>query len=533
MKVARGSIVELGPARRTDLAVQDCSTMQSEDSRHHPPQSRREAGAADGAAASSSNQQQPAPSAAVAAPHGAKVVLQNASDGDVTPNENRCDHKNPGQTSLYFGNWGIRAANPKNPDKHTPKDDVHANNVAQILKSPCHIVTLAEANDATRTDLQSGTAPQSRRETRFQFDQRHQQDDGHYAFRGPDENDVLVAVRRSVASDLLLLQSNCNVSNAKGQTKVMMCEIAFKRDVERIGASLGVAVVHLHYDLAKKGIESPVYKQFWNSLATDLTRNGIRFMSGDFNMALPRVLLELRSRGVLADLCAWYPYWNKMGLEKFNMDSCAIFVIGGNAHAEPKWTEEDIHVFSSPQTASTQLPTFDGPHPGQSWVSYTPKTKSVGELLGPMLQRSFQKPDATTTHRAFLRVKQKELNRYIWELDGVVHGGAHFPLAIYTVGASYRSAESAQKRSSKRNGRSSRAEVSALELATAEGGLLLSPPSYAVAADDMMHEGMMPAAGPTRSAAAVAADDVMQWLESFQYPTLQGCVERYDGNTYA
>ena len=186
-------------------------------------------------------------------------------------------------------------------------------------------------------------------------------------------------------------------------------------------------------------------------------------------MALTRVAPELRSRGVLADLCAWYSYWNSMALEKFHMDSCGIFVIGGNAEVNPTWGEESMRMFKCPKSAPLRLPTFEGPHPGQSWVCYWPKNRSLEQLVGPMLQRNFQKPDiAPNTSRTFLRVKQKELDRAIWELDGNVHKGAHFPLAIWTIGNSYRSAEAAKRRAMKKRGRlraevSAGAEVSALE----------------------------------------------------------------------
>ena len=485
--------------------------MQSEEPRQHTPQSRCEDGAADLAAASSSNQQRPAPSAAVAAPsaavaalHGAKVVLEKASDRDSTLNEIRSDHDNPGQTSMFFGNWGSRSDNPKNRSHR----DVHANIVAQIIKNPCHIVTLAEANDATLTDLVEAREPQSRRETGHNFDCRHEQTEGYYAFRGPDVDDVLVAVRRSVACDLLLLQNMCNITapykdrgkHKLGKTKVLMCEICFKRDVQLIGSSLGVAVVHLHYVIAKMSAGAIVFKQFWDDLAADLIRNNIKFLSGDFNMALTRVVPELRSRGVQADLCAWYPYWNSMGLEKFHMDSCGIFVIGGTAEVNPTWSEESMHIFQCPRSAPDHLPTFDGPHPGQSWVHYHPKLQSLAQLLGPMLQRNFQKPDATNTSRTFLRVKQKDLDRDIWELDGNVHGGAHFPLAIWTVGNSFRSAAGAKRRAMKKKCLL-RAEVSA--------GAEVSAPEPAIAAEAVAFDNAMAPANAVMApdAAAVAATD--------------------------
>ena len=490
---AQGSIGELGSLRSAIVVVQDGSTMQSEDS----------------AASSSSNQKQPAPSAAVAAPsaavaalHGA-IVLEKATDRDFTPNKILCDNPSPGQTSMYFGNWGIRAANPKNEERR----DVHDNNVAQIIKSPCHIVTLAEANDATLTDLKVGREPQSRRETGYNFDKRHEQKEGYYAFRGPDPDDVLVAVRRSVARDLLLLQSDSSFAHPYkdhgkqkvANARVLMCEIWFKQPIQHIGSYLGVAVVHLHYHIAKMSAGAIVYNQFWDRLAADLIRNNIKFLSGDFNMALSRVVPELRSRGVLADLCAWYPYWNNSGLEKFYMDSCGIFVIGGNAEVNPTWSAESMHMFKCPRSAPMHLPTFEGPHPGQSWVCYLPKNQSLEQVVGPMLQRNFQKPDiAANTSRTFLRVKQKELDRAIWELDGNVHKGAHFPLAIWTIGNSYRSANAAKRRAMKRTGRF-RAEVSAgaevaapesttaaeavaVDNATAPANAVMSPDAAAFAA---------------------------------------------------
>ena len=143
-----------------------------------PPQSRRDLGAVSSAAGSAAvvvlpMQQQQAQGTAVAEPRGriilpGKIILETASSRDTSPNVARHDHENEGQTSLYFGNWGIRASSPRNEASR----DAHNNNVAQILRNPCHIVTLAEANALTSDDLQMGHTPQSRRNTGHNFDQR-------------------------------------------------------------------------------------------------------------------------------------------------------------------------------------------------------------------------------------------------------------------------------------------------------------------------------------------------------------------------
>ena len=185
-----------------------------------------------------------------------------------------------------------------------------------------------------------------------------------------------------------------------------MCEIEFKQPVQCIGKTLGVAAVHLHHAIAKMGDESAVCKRIWDNLAADLRRNNIRFMSGDFNMALTKVVPELRSRGIAADLCAWYPYFasNAAADQKLHLDSCAIFVIGGNAAVQMPWDESHMHTFAS-QDASTGLPIYHGPHPGQSWKSYRPLNLKIPDLLGPLLQRAPIAPVAANQTRTYLRVK--------------------------------------------------------------------------------------------------------------------------------
>ena len=216
-------------------------------------------------------QSQEAPSAAVAASPGAtdapnKIVIERASGQDTMFNTPNHDSVTEGQTSMYFGNWGTRATNPKQAQQ------VHANNIAQIIKSPCHIIMLAEANELTLADLKEARVPQSRRHTGFpNFDGRCEQQDGYYAFRGKDENDVLIAVRRSVASDLALLEHNCTLGTYvrdHGKEKLikvrtLMCEITYKQPIQCIGSAISVAVVHLHYQIAKQVLKTKdVYTAF-------------------------------------------------------------------------------------------------------------------------------------------------------------------------------------------------------------------------------------------------------------------------------
>ena len=68
-------------------------------------------------------------------------------------------------------------------------------------------------------------------------------------------------------------------------------------------------------------------KSFWDELAQHIRDFRVRVLTGDFNMAMWCVVVELRARGVQANLAAWYP-WKKQSETCVRMDSCCILVIG-------------------------------------------------------------------------------------------------------------------------------------------------------------------------------------------------------------
>ena len=80
---------------------------------------------------------------------------------------------------------------------------------------------------------------------------------------------------------------------------------------------------------AKKDIEngSKVFKRFWDDVARIIVDLGVRVLTGDFNMALWFTVVELRARGLMANLAAWYPWKNHLE-SGIRMDSCCIVVIG-------------------------------------------------------------------------------------------------------------------------------------------------------------------------------------------------------------
>ena len=246
----------------------------------------------------------------------------------------------------------------------------------------------------------------------------------------------------------------CPVVIKEGNTLTLMAEVCFKRPVQVLGDKVGVAVVHLNNNVAKQERGTArVYKEFWDALAEDIKANDIKILGGDFNMALCSVVSECRSRGITADLAAWYPYWlrSNHANQKLHLDSCGIFVIGGNVVVQMPWAINDLPLLSTSENddPNKKLDEYDQHSPGQHWEAYRPKGKSIPELLTPLLTTSYTgdalKGEAWT-YREFLRVKQKPMDRSIWEYEGHIHQGAHFPLVIMTVGRSHRSNDKQQAR---------------------------------------------------------------------------------------
>ena len=95
---------------------------------------------------------------------------------------------------------------------------------------------------------------------------------------------------------------------------------------------IAICNAHFHNEAAKGSVNSPVenFNKFMNALADDLSRYECRLLTTDANMALYRIIPEMRARGFQISLAAWYSLAKKLpgGMEQTVSDSTAIFVIG-------------------------------------------------------------------------------------------------------------------------------------------------------------------------------------------------------------
>ena len=64
----------------------------------------------------------------------------------------------------------------------------------------------------------------------------------------------------------------------------------------------------MHNELANLVLKQHRLEQFWGWLSEKIVEFNVQVLMGDFNMSLFRVIPELRSREVVIDLGAWYPW---------------------------------------------------------------------------------------------------------------------------------------------------------------------------------------------------------------------------------
>ena len=82
-----------------------------------------------------------------------------------------------------------------------------------------------------------------------------------------------------------------------------MCEIHYKQNMAHICKTLVVMCVHGHCKTMKR--EKPQkLDAFWDKFADIIIKFGVKILTGDFNMSLTQVPIELKNRNVFVTCVA-------------------------------------------------------------------------------------------------------------------------------------------------------------------------------------------------------------------------------------
>ena len=382
-----------------------------------------------------------------------------------------------GNIGIFFGNWGQRAVvKAENKRKRTERSD------RQISRCPAQIIILAEANASVEEVLKS---PPLEAESPGASGLSGRPSFEHFVVRGNEKDAaVLIAARKDTCTHVDLLDYDLHFDseyrekgrNCMAYTRMLSCTVGFKQNVGHIGKSVNCMGVHGNSRTMKMTWKG-VYDAFWDRLAAKIKEFHIEIMAGDFNMALTRVIPELRSRGLKCDCLAWYPWIHRTQRcheQPLGFDSCGIFYIGGSVQVQLHWNLNHLHILAAVAddfdddyyVSSHGLHKYGGDEeddahiPGQPWQCYRSirhvehdHEKNLRARLTELLSPSTAQEDLDMIPRRpgkrcipYLRFKQKPLNLMEWFVDGKMHNGSHFPLCTFTQNASHRSKESQEKR---------------------------------------------------------------------------------------
>ena len=263
------------------------------------------------------------------------------SDDEEEPSRN-------GNFGVLCGNWGgLRKSRSTN--EHMAFD---------LKSGPCNILLLSESDRETLQCLREAVKPREDEEDNSCGDGQKQRRTSQYlGLRGVEASKtVMICARKSLVKGMrlrlfrLILNGQYNAGKkehkktyvAKSRILVVTLKMRFFRfDVDDENGTpkihgggarmdeLTVMSVHLHYMCAKKAVKegAQALKEFWDELADHIMEYQVRIFGGDFNMALFCVIPEMRARGILVNVAAWFP-WKWMPVGSTKIDSMGIFIVG-------------------------------------------------------------------------------------------------------------------------------------------------------------------------------------------------------------
>ena len=144
------------------------------------------------------------------------------------------------------------------------------------------------------------------------------------------------------------------------RSRSMVVQYKSKQMVGHLGTDINVMVSHGNNHTMRLTWRK-LWEHRWDRHARHIRKFNVKFWCGDFNMSLTEVPKQLRSRGINADCCAWYPFKHinpggsvhseQRSSTPMGIDSLAIFVLAARRklHRHTAWPTSWI----SPQSRQT------------------------------------------------------------------------------------------------------------------------------------------------------------------------------------
>jgi hypothetical protein len=439
--------------------------------------------AADGAAVAADGDGAPQQVAQVRRPKDTAPKPDAAYDRDAPGKwdlRNSADHV--GNIGWLFGNWGL-----------LPKAAPMRAHIETVLKkNPAMVIGLAECQPESEELLSSPPSAGDPEAPPHSLESRNAY--SYYTLRGKEPASVLAGLRCNLGGGLEYLhwerreegqyKSRSGGGNrAFAYSRCLIVKVRMSHQVGFMGSEHNMLVMHLHNHLANNKFGPTKLNAFWDWLHIKIQEYHVKVLMGDFNMALFRVIPELRSRGVTIDLAAWYPWKSAEGVQM--ADSCGIFFIDTPGEYTLFKGLKDLHADDSTGILWKAEPVVaghgsnggaDGFHrmrssggPGQPLKTYLPKDMGLREKLLPSLEPSTESKEAMSqqaaatanakgraavaaTPRTCVKIREKRLEFELWRLNGDHYKASHYPICVFTNNVGRRSPERLEARQQKARG---------------------------------------------------------------------------------
>ncbi len=155
--------------------------------------------------------------------------------------------------------------------------------------------------------------------------------------RGCEDNILCVGLRTSIGSRLDLKHWERRFDGtytSKGKlnraySRIMVVKATMDKPVGFIGQEHNVMMVHPNNHTANQKSLNPNTEKltmWWKELLRVIKLCNVTILMGDFNMPLMQVTPQLRGRGLLIEVAAWFP-WKSYPIGTPMADTCGIFVV--------------------------------------------------------------------------------------------------------------------------------------------------------------------------------------------------------------
>jgi len=228
-------------------------------------------------------------------------------------------------------NWGMRSKSLAASQRTMVMDQ-------QLLKNPCSVLVVLEANAGLANLLNASTSVESTQCSGL----GSRPERNYMVIRGQEKLSILFAARQDNCNSLECLHFESYEDRRYkhqgkeriARSRLMVCKVDFKQNIGHLGNEIVIAGVHGSRRTMNLQWQE-AHKAFFDRLHAQILSKKIQFLCGDFNMSLTDVPKQLERRGLKCDCVAWYP-WKPRGAfpevvdpantPSLGLDSCAIFL---------------------------------------------------------------------------------------------------------------------------------------------------------------------------------------------------------------